>query len=150
MCRTDGEAAECYSVQRRVARKQHKCGECCRNILAGEPYDYHSFVYEGTAGNHAVCTHCAVLTEWIVRECGGTITGQLIEDIEEHATEYSRTDLAALAACARVGWVKGPSFRKPYPGITVPALPLRLQLPDPPPYQGTVAQQVTVGAPREP
>jgi hypothetical protein len=131
MCRIDGEAAECYSVTRRTARKEHKCGECRRTILAGEPYDYHSFVYEGEGGNHSVCTHCAVLTEWIVRECGGTVTGELIEDIEEHAKEYERGDLGNLAACARAHWMKGPSFRKPYPGIRVPKLPPPLASADP-------------------
>jgi len=128
MCRTDGEAADAYSVTRRIARKEHRCGECRRTILKGEPYDLHGMVYEGTASSHSVCTHCAVLTEWLVRECSGTVTGELIEDIEEHATEYERTDLGHLAAMARAQWMKGPSWREPYAGVPIPQLPPSLQL----------------------
>lgn len=125
MCRIDdSERAEVYVVEHRIARKEHRCGECRRPILAGEPYDHHRIIQDGYASTHRVCSHCAVLAEWLLRDCGGTVTGELIEDIEEHATEYLRTDLAALAACARVGWVKGPSFQKPYPGIPIPVLPL--------------------------
>ena len=123
MCRTDGELADLYSVYRPVARKEQRCGECRRTILIGEPYERHSMVYEGTASDHVICAHCAVLMVWIARECGGTLTGELIEDIEEHAKEYERGDLGNLAACARAHWMKGPSFRKPYPGIPVPKLP---------------------------
>lgn len=128
MCRIDGEPADVYSVYKPIARKEHKCGECRRIILAGEPYERHSMVYDGTASDHAICSHCAVLTEWLAIECGGTVTGEMIEDIEEHAHDYERADLGSLAACARAQWMKGPSWRVPYPGIPVPALPPRLQL----------------------
>lgn len=126
MCRVDGDSADAYSVSRPIARSEHRCGECRRTILPGEPYERHGMVYEGTASTHLVCTHCAVLTEWLVIECGGTVIGEMIEDIEEHARDYERSDLGSLAACARAHWMKGPSWRVPYPGIPIPALPPRL------------------------
>lgn len=130
MCRVseDGTADVYRSEVGILARKQHRCGECSRTILIGEPYDRHRYLYDGYWTTHLVCSHCAVLGNWLLKECGGTVSGEMIEDIEEHAQEYLRPDLAALAACARVGWVKGPSFRKPYPGIPIPALPPPLQV----------------------
>lgn len=122
MCRTDGEAADVYSVVSPVARKEHRCGECGRTILVGEPYERHSMVYDGSASSHAVCTHCAVLTEWLVVECGGAITHEMIEDIEEHAHDYGRTDLAELATAARGKW-------ESYRGKPLPAIPPRLSIP---------------------
>jgi hypothetical protein len=124
MCRVDGERADAYSVTRRVARKEHRCGECRRTILVGEPYDLHGMVYEGTASSHSVCTHCAVLTEWLVQECGGTVTGELIEDIEEHAQEYRRDDLKELALLARGQWSWSEGTRcNGYRGRPIPAPP---------------------------
>lgn len=128
MCRVDGEPADFYRVMKPIARREHKCGECGRTILSGERYERHTFGSEGTASGHCICSHCAVLSEWLLIECGGSIVGELIVDIEEHATEYERGDLAQLAACARAQWMKGPSFRKPYPGIPIPAVPPRLSV----------------------
>ena len=122
MCRTDGEPADVYNVVKPIARKEHRCGECGRTILRGEPYERHSMVYDGSASTHAVCEHCAVLTEWLVIECGGTITHEMISDIEEHAQEYRRSDLAELATAARGKWE---SFR----GKPLPAIPPRLSMP---------------------
>lgn len=124
MCRTDGEQADVYSVYKPIARKEHKCGECRRTILAGEPYERHSMVYEGTASDHAICSHCAVLSTWIGIQCGGTVTGELIEDIEEHARDYGRTDLAELALEARGQWCWSEGTRcNGFRGKPIPAMP---------------------------
>ena len=124
MCRTEGEAPDVYSVTKPVARSTHRCGECGRTILAGEPYERHSMVFEGTASTHNVCTHCAVLAEWLLRECGGTITHELLCDIEEHAEEYSREDLKALADTARDHWEWPEGSRmNGFRGLPIPALP---------------------------
>jgi hypothetical protein len=127
MCRTEGERADAYSVDRPVARVPHRCGECRRTILPGEPYERHGMVYEGTASSHAICSHCAILTEWLLIECGGTVTGELIEDIEEHAQEYGRADLWELASDARAQWAWAEGARcNGFRGKPVPALPPRL------------------------
>lgn len=123
MCRVDDwdYSTPVYDIDHRHARKEHRCDECYRTILAGEPYDYHHWVSPDGCGHHKLCSHCAVLMVWISRDCGGTILGELIEDIEEHATEYHRSDLAWLATQARLQWrlIDGP-----WPGIQIPALPL--------------------------
>lgn len=129
MCRTDGEVADAYSVDYPVARKEHCCGECRRTILPGEPYERHGMVYEGTASTHVICSHCAVLTEWLRLECGGTPIGEMIEDIEEHAEEYGRTDLRDLAADARGQWAWSEGTRcNGFRGKPIPQLPPRLSL----------------------
>jgi len=130
MCRIDGsdERASVYCVTTPVARVEHLCGECRRTILVGEPHERHDSVYDGSASTHRVCSHCAVLADWLMRECGGTVVHELIEDIQEHADEYQRGDLGQLAALARNQWMKGPSFRKPYPGIPIPTMPPPLAL----------------------
>ena len=127
MCRvSDDGGAKVWNTEHRVARKDHRCGECFRTIMAGEPYEYHHYVSEdGWCGEHKVCSHCAVLGNWIQIECGGTICGELIEDIEEHATEYNRTDLAALASMARGHW-KWADSPSGYLGVPIPPLPAPL------------------------
>lgn len=129
MCRTDGEHADVYSVYKPIARKEHKCGECRRTILAGEAYERHSMVYEGTASDHIICSHCAVLSAWIGIQCGGTVLGELIEDIEEHAHDYGRTDLRNLAIEARAQWCwpEG-SQMNGYRGKPIPAMPAPIEL----------------------
>jgi len=131
MCRVDdGDRADLYSIANRIARKEHRCGECRRTILVGEPYERHSMVYEGTASDHIICSHCAVLSAWIGVQCGGTVCGELIEDIEEHAQEYNRTDLKELALEARGQWCWSEGTRmngfrgKPIPAMPAPIEPL--------------------------
>lgn len=130
MCRTDGERADAYSVDRPVARKDHRCEECRRTILAGEPYERHNMVYEHTASTHVICSHCAVLMEWLSIECGGTVMGELIEDIEEHAQEYDRADLRELAVSARAQWSWAEGSRcNGFRGMPLPPVPPRLDHP---------------------
>lgn len=129
MCRVDGDSeAAVWQTDQRVARTAHRCGECRRVILAGEPYEYHHWVSADGCGDHKVCSHCAVLANWIMRECGGTVMHELIEDIEEHATEYHRADLAALASTARGHW-KWADSPSGYLGVPIPILPEPLSLP---------------------
>lgn len=125
MCRVDdSETPDVYCTDHRIARVGHKCGECRRGILAGEPYVHHTIIYDGFASSHDVCSHCNVLAEWIGRECGGTITGELIEDIEEHAQEYERTDLQDLATMARGQWCWPEGTRlNGFRGLPLPAMP---------------------------
>lgn len=128
MCRIDGDYADVYSVYEPVARKEHKCGECRRTILAGEPYERHSMVYEGTASDHLICSHCAVLSAWIGIQCGGTVCGELIEDIEEHAQDYDRGDLKFLAIWARGQWCWPEGTRKDgFRGVPIPPMPAPIE-----------------------
>lgn len=125
MCRVDdSERADVYCNDHRIARVGHKCGECRRHILPGEPYEHHTMIYDGYATSHAVCSHCAVLGEWMGRECGGSIIGELIEEIEEHAQEYGRADLTDLAMQARGQWMWSEGTRcNGYRGMPIPSMP---------------------------
>jgi len=103
VCRVDdGDCVDVYEVEYPVARVDHRCGECRRTIMAGEPYERHHIVADGSATTHIVCSHCGVLEAWLLKECGGTVTHELIEDIEEHALEYDRQDLRELAELERL------------------------------------------------
>jgi hypothetical protein len=76
---------------------------------------------------HIICTHCAVLTDWLGKECGGTVCGEMIEDIEEHAREYARSDLQELATAARAQWMWSEGTRcNGFRGMPIPALPTLL------------------------
>jgi hypothetical protein len=130
MCRVDdSERADVYCTDNRIARVGHRCGECRRDILAGEPYAHHTLIYDGFASTHDVCSHCTVLAEWLGRECGGSVSGEVIEEIEEHATEYGRADLAELALEARGQWCWSEGTRcNGYRGKPIPAPPGSIEI----------------------
>ena len=129
MCRLESSDNLYQDTRTILARKEHRCNECHRTILAGEPFRKDFCVFEpGRAGSFNVCEHCAVLCDWLGRNCGGWIWGEVIPDIEEHAIEYKRTDLARLVvAAARRSWHRF----KPngYVGMPVPKLPKAIGAP---------------------
>lgn len=59
MCAIDLEPSEVWQqtwIKR--ARKDHSCDSCGRTIRAGEPYERHFSVYEGTPHAEKVCAEC--------------------------------------------------------------------------------------------
>ena len=52
------EIAEVYEVDKRKARKDHRCEECRGTIKSGEIYCYHHGVYDGGGFSHKVCVDC--------------------------------------------------------------------------------------------
>lgn len=67
-----------------LARKDHKCRECQRMILAGERYHRETYVFDGDFTQHKTCAHCMVVREWLSEECGGWLYGGVEEDAREH------------------------------------------------------------------
>jgi hypothetical protein len=88
------------------ARKTHKCDECGRTIFQGEVYRQTKGLYEGMWLATKQCPHCVVLADWLAAECGGYLTQGIVEDFEEHATEYRRFDLLRLLWGVQHGWVR--------------------------------------------
>jgi hypothetical protein len=86
------------------ARKAHRCGECRREIAPGEIYERTVSIYDGTASTYKTCAHCLVLGDWLSENCDGYIYTEVVEDFQEHASEYSREDIGALAAMAGRHW----------------------------------------------
>ncbi|QDV86960.1 hypothetical protein TBK1r_60650 [Stieleria magnilauensis] len=58
------------SVTKPKARKVHRCGECLRDILPGERYEYVSGIWKDSGGStHKTCADCVRLREVIGIEC---------------------------------------------------------------------------------
>lgn len=50
-----------YSVRTRVARKEHRCVECCGTIAKGETYHLFSGCWEGRWSDYKTCPDCQQL-----------------------------------------------------------------------------------------
>lgn len=54
-----------YSESNPVARKEHKCCECCGTIKPGEKYQVIKGIWDGQCQTYKTCPECAVLREVI-------------------------------------------------------------------------------------
>lgn len=104
----DGDAPSFYSKVQRTARKAHKCDECGREIARGEAYAHVSAKWDGYLGTVKTCSHCAVLQDWLEKECGGYVHHAIVDDVREHLDEAGVPaygyGLARLVVLARKGW----------------------------------------------
>jgi len=65
----------------RTARKSHQCGECNREIIPGEKYEYSSQVYDNEWSTNKTCLGCRRIRD---RFCpNGWIWGGVAEAVEE-------------------------------------------------------------------
>jgi hypothetical protein len=130
MCRAGGDPPLYSSRNHMVARVEHKCHECGRTILKGEPFQRDFVVWEpGHAGHFTTCSHCVVLQDWLGDNCEGWIFGEVVEEIEEHARDYKRPDLARVAVRARNGW-RWLRPGKPFAGVPIPPQPRDIRVGD--------------------
>lgn len=67
-----------------TARKPHRCLECDRTILAGEPYKRTACIGDSTADTVVTCAHCARLADWVMVLCGGYAFGEVLAGMREH------------------------------------------------------------------
>lgn len=130
MCMVSGNGPDYWRVDSLVARVEHRCGECCRVIAKGEPFERHFTVYEGSGHSLVVCSHCAVLCDWLAINCDGWVYEHVVEDILEHARDYRRPDLARIAVMARNKWTWLRPGKHAFPGRPVPTVPRPIQLGD--------------------
>ena len=71
-------------VQRRKARRQHRCNECWRAINIGETYVYSTSHFDGKFYTDRQCAHCAAAAEVLTEYCGGFLFRDVGEDLAEH------------------------------------------------------------------
>lgn len=85
------DAEPCEFYQRRVitSRKAYKCCECGREISKGEKYQNASMKAEGRFYIYKTCIHCHTASLWLEEVCGGYLHEGLIEELEEHLSEYN-------------------------------------------------------------
>lgn len=89
----------------RVARKQHECVECGRDIDPGEQYRFESVVFNSRVWTYKTCTHCLAVRDWLTKQCGGFLYEGVKEDFLEHQYEQpGRAVLRAIVAMDRYQW----------------------------------------------
>jgi hypothetical protein len=117
MCMIDycDERATVLHEQNRVARKQHKCSECQRQILTGEQYMHEAIVNDSSVDIFRTCEHCQVVREWLSEECGGWAYGGVEEDIREHFYEGYGLPVGRLAAGMSRHWRRRDGRLMPVP-----------------------------------
>lgn len=57
------DIAEVYLINKRRARKRHKCRECRGDIQTGEHYYYHHGVFDGSGFGFQICPDCESLRQ---------------------------------------------------------------------------------------
>jgi len=87
---TSDDIAEFYTVKKRKARKQHKCGECNRIIEIGEVYESYFSVCDNTRYTfyHKTCNDCLVIRK-VFYEDFSYYYGEIFADIHDF---YFRLD----------------------------------------------------------
>lgn len=92
-CECDFDAPSVYSKTAYVARKAHKCTECCRQIQPGERYENVFGIWDGRSDTFKTCPQCLALREWVsahvpcVCWMHGNIRGDALEAAREWAHE---------------------------------------------------------------
>lgn len=101
-CVCDYERPSMYSAKRHVARKPHKCYECCKRINPGETYERVASVFDGDFYTCATCHLCLALRDWTAAHvpCVCWAHGNMNEDcmstIEHYAHEAPGLYFGAL------------------------------------------------------
>lgn len=120
MCRIDGaERSVVIQSKDRKAIKEHRCSECRRPIAAGETYHYETTIYDGQRDSSKTCAHCCIARQWLIKNCGGFIYGEVIEEVQEHGEEYRqlRMPLYRVVAGARRKWQRFGGGLMPVPAM---------------------------------
>lgn len=111
MCRIDdydSYGTWLKDLKLRIARKEHRCGDCGRTIAKGEQYTYGVWLEEGDFFTVKVCAHCVTAGHWLTRICGGHLWPGVVEELEEHWDEerwsLGSYALGQLVVLARRRW----------------------------------------------
>lgn len=84
-CDIDGELAEVYWAEVRTSRTVRECEECRGPILAGEKYERARMIQNGQPSVALTCARCLPMAQWVMRNCGcrlhGDLWRHLVEDV---------------------------------------------------------------------
>jgi hypothetical protein len=84
-CALSNDGDDCivgYVLKRRIARKEHACGECHKPIVKSEQYVYESGVWEGSGTSFKTCEACADVRDHF--SCGnGWVYGEVWSQLQE-------------------------------------------------------------------
>lgn len=118
MCRVeyaDSDPWTLLSEMEPQARKEHLCCECGRAIRVGEQYHFWSGLAAGRWNTYHQCRQCVAAAAWLMRECGGYVFTEVLEELVEHweeETAFQSVWLARAIAGMRRKWLDG---RMPIP-----------------------------------
>ena len=81
-----------YHITTRKAKKEHRCRECQRKIVAGEVYEYASGKQDGDMWDAKTCMTCLELVNYIKAHvpCYCRMHGDLFEDRLHSLVEEAR------------------------------------------------------------
>ena len=83
------EIAECYEVDPRKARKAYRCVACLGAIPAGEIYEYHHGIFEGSPFDFRVCVDCGNMVREINAEQDNSEDMIAVQELAECMFERS-------------------------------------------------------------
>lgn len=88
-----GDMAEFYAAGVRRARKPYRCDECDGPINPGERYERAFMIHEGDPMTDRTCAACLPMAQWVMRNCGCRIHGDLWRHLGEDVFGDMRGDL---------------------------------------------------------
>jgi hypothetical protein len=83
-----------YRTNVRTARSTHRCDECRQAIEPGEQYEEAVGFQDGMWWRMCTCRRCLPLADWVVRNCGCRMHGDLWRHLREDVFGEMRGELA--------------------------------------------------------
>jgi hypothetical protein len=94
---------ECHWTESRVARKEHRCCECGKQIKPGEKYEHVAGKWDGDFMSYKTCDVCCEVRDILF--CDMWVYTSLYEDLAEHINNCGDalpwTAIAELSEAAR-------------------------------------------------
>lgn len=98
----EGEGPEFFSDSEHIAKKEHQCSECLRDILPGEAYRRESGKWDGEFKTYKTCYDCLSLrAEFFCSWIYGEIWADFRNDVWEANGEFNLSAMARLTPRAR-------------------------------------------------
>lgn len=106
-CYCDFDPATVYSARVVTARKPHRCDECDGLIEPGESYERASLLSDGKWDAYSTCAACLPMADWVMRNCGCRLHGDLWRHLAEDTWREYRYELPAGVAFKVGRWIVG-------------------------------------------
>lgn len=84
-CYCDYDPAEAYWATRPIARKEHQCDECNRQIKPGERYERVRMIGDGCPATAKTCVYCLAMRDLVESriDCFCWVHYAMLEDLTE-------------------------------------------------------------------